>query len=189
MGLEEILANIERDTKAKMSQIAVEAENNAKRETEEAQKRAEAYNRHMEQKAQGDSSRLLARELSRANIEARRIYGEALESTINSTLDEVRESLNDYAKGADYPGLLNKLAKAAYDELGSDCMLYLQKRDLPKLKVAKGIDPKESKEEFSGGLKAVSKDGRLSIDYTLENLFSMVKEDIAVQILKMIQKG
>jgi vacuolar-type H+-ATPase subunit E/Vma4 len=189
MGLEEILANIERDTKAKVAQIAEEAEKAAEREKQEAEKRADTYNKHMQQKAQSDTSRLLSRELSRANIEARKIYSEALEGTINRTLDSVRESLEDYAESADYPVLLNKLAQSASKELGGDCIIYVQKRDMPKLKKGKGADPQEAKEEFIGGLKGVSKDGKLSTDYTLENIFSQIREDMAVQILGMIKKG
>jgi V/A-type H+-transporting ATPase subunit E len=188
MGLEEIIENIDADTRAKVASILDGAGKDAQRIREEAQKRANDHIEAIKKKAQNDASRLIARELSRANIESRRIYQDAITSVIDGTLESLSKSLQEYTKSTDYPSLLNKLATLAAKELGSDCIIYVQKADISKIKKVTGSIA-EAKEEFVGGLKALSSDKKMSVDFTLENIFENLKDEVAVRVLKTLAKG
>ena len=187
MGLEEIIANIESDTKAKVASVLDSAAKEGQRIKEDAQKKANEHIDMTKKKAQGDAARLVARELSRANIESRRIYQDALTQAVDSAWDMLGKSLSEYTKSTDYSALLNKLVSIAENDLGSDCTVWVQKADIPKIKKSRST-VMEAKEEFSGGLRASTKDGKMSVDFTLENILQGIKEDIAVKVLDAVKK-
>lgn len=183
MGLEEIIADIDANTKAKVASVLDGAGREAQKIREDAQKDANLHIENTKRKAQGDAARLIAREFSRANIESRKIYQDAVTATIDGALDSLSGSLQEYVKSTDYARFLNKSADLAAKELGEDCTIYAQKADLPKIKHGGAA---EAKDQFSGGIKAVSSDGKRSVDFTLESVFQNLKEDIAVQLLKTL---
>ena len=184
MGLEEIISNIDKDTKAKVASVLDEAAKETQRIREDAKKRADGNSAAMRYKAQSDAYRLVARELSRANIESRKIYQEALTGVIDGTLDSLYGALGEFVKTSEYATMLGKLEKQARKELGDNCTVYVQKTDSIRFKGAANV--KETKDKFIGGLVATSSDGRMSVDYTLESIFQGLREDMAIQILKQI---
>ncbi len=186
MGLEEIIFSIENDTKAKVTKIIDDAKAEAARIRENAAKDAAEYTSEMRFRAQTEANQLIAREASKADIEAKQIYQNAMSSVLNDTISIIRENLSAYAKSDSYTKLLNKLAKRASDELGGDCTIMVQKNDIAKLRGA-SAKVVSSEEKFVGGLKAASKDQSMYVDYSLEAILESIKDQLATNLMKLMK--
>ena len=188
MGLEEIIKNIDSDTKARAQLIVDEATAKADGIRKSAQIEADKITDAANTKAEADAKLLTTRELSKANIEAKGIYQEAVNGSIEESMELVRKNLAPYTSSDSYAKLLAKLAKMAVDELGADCTLYVQKKDVERLAAAKVTNARESKEQFIGGLSGVSADKMRSVDFTLEKILEGLRENIAVKLLDQIKE-
>jgi vacuolar-type H+-ATPase subunit E/Vma4 len=190
MGLEEIIKNIELDTKSKAKLILDDAATQAEKIYLEADARAKEHIEQVNAKAENDAKQLVMRELSRANIESKGIYQNAVNDSINHSLETLHGSLDEYMKGADYTKLLGKLAALAVGELGAGSTLLLQKADVQKVKTTaiKDATIQEAKEKFVGGLRGFSKDKSMYVDYSLDKIIESLKEDIAVKLLDLIKE-
>ncbi|MCL5430290.1 MAG: V-type ATP synthase subunit E [Candidatus Marsarchaeota archaeon] len=187
MGLEEIVNGINKDTQEKIEAMMKDANAKADRIIEEAKREAEVHKKEMDEKAKHDAQMLDARERSRANIESRHIYDNAVNSKMQEILYIIRSYLSEYVKTADYGKLLNKLESDAEAQLGSDCTVFVMKRDMPILKGAKAkIKAIGEKNSMVGGLEAESADGTRSVDYSLEHLFEDLKQELSAEILKIM---
>ncbi len=188
MGLEEIIKNIDIETKARAKQINDGAIIEARKTEDMAEEQAQAYLDEMKSKSDSDAKQLLTRELSRANIEAKGIYQKAVNDVINESFNALYDNLNEYTESADYSKLLAKLAKSAMEELGPGSRIILNKKDVQKVKAAvKEANIEESKEDFVGGLRATSKDGKMYVDYSLGKIIDSLKEQMAVKLLTLIK--
>lgn len=187
MGLEEIIKNIELDTKARAKQILDDAAAQAEKTYLDADAKATDYIGQMGARDDNEAKQLIVREQSRANIEAKGIYQRAVNDAINGSLITLHSSLGSYVQGADYPKLLGKLAQLAVSELGSGCTLFLQKKDVQRIK-QQNCTVEEAKESFVGGLRGVSKDGSMLVDYSIEKITDSLKDEIAVRLLDLIKE-
>jgi vacuolar-type H+-ATPase subunit E/Vma4 len=188
MGLEEIIKNIELDTEAREKQINEQAIAESRKIKEDAEGRAEKFLAQAMAKADNEAKQMLMRELSRANIEAKGIYQKAVNDAINKSFQSLFDNLEDFMETSGYAELLRKLAKLAVEELGSDSTIFLQKADIQKLKTTqKEGSIQEAKEEFVGGLRALSKDGKRYVDYSLEKIIESLRERMAVKLLDLVK--
>ncbi len=186
MGLDEIIGKIESDSETKARQVVDKGKAEAERILAEARQNAKERIERSASKAANESKMILARETSKANVEASQMYQERLNDEVGRSIEGLRSSLGSYTSTDQYKKLLQKLAAKASDELGEGCEIYVQKVDVPKIK-ASGFTVSEAREGFSGGLKATSKDGNKYIDYTLETLLSGLRDNIAVEVLKLVK--
>ena len=189
MGLEEIIKDIDTDTKSRAKQVLDQAHAEAKMTLESSEAEEKAIHHAAESKAASDSRQELVREASRANVEAKGIYQQAVSEYINSATDTLAKSLQAYTKSAQYKKLMPKLAKSASNQLGSGCTITVQALDLKLLSGASVGDANiaKSKEQFAGGLKAVSQDGKRYIDYSLESIAESLSDSITVKLLGHIR--
>ncbi len=188
MGLDEILANIEKETDESVRRIMSDADGQAERIIGEADAVAKKHSQSMEAKARNDANQLVAREVSKASIASKMAYYEEVDRRVGAALDGIAEGLKDYVKSQEYKKLLASLAEKARLELGSDCTMLVQRSDAEALKhdkkdAAIGI----AEERFSGGLKASSADGKREVDYTLETLLERLRDKVAIHLLGQIR--
>ncbi len=188
MGLEEILKNIELETKAKTKQIANAADAEIRKIEEEGQAAVAGHRKSARIKAEADAKQLLTRELSRANTEAKGIYQNAVNNYINDSMTSLNDNIGSYLESQEYQKLLNTLAGMVTQELGQGCTIAVQKRDVPKLKQIKDVKVIEAKEKFLGGVRATSNDGKRYMDYSIEKIIESLRDSIAVGLLKMIKE-
>lgn len=186
MGLEEIIKNIENDTKAKVKQILDDAQKEADKIKVDAELQASSHLNEVQVKANSDAKQIQMREMSRANTEAKAIFQSVLNESIKGSFNQVYDGLNDYVKSEDYSKLLAKLVQLASSELGEGCKIYVQKQDLQKVKGKQSANLLEAKEKFIGGLRGTSKDGKMYVDYSLEHIVESLRDQISVNILKSI---
>ncbi len=188
MGLDEILEKIEKDSEAKVEKIIEAAHSESKKIVDDAKRKGDERINSAKEKAEFESKAMIAREESRTRIEAAQRYQEALNAHINGAVDTVRKHLDEYRKSPDYKKLLNKLVERSVSDLGEGCTIYVNQSDVPLIRQSEQFHIAEPQDAFSGGIKAVSKDGTMSVDYTLEELLKGVSDKIAVGILKAIKK-
>ncbi len=186
MGLEEIIKNIELDTKARVKQIDDDALVASRKIEEEAEDKANEFLDGQKEKAKNDASQFLARELSRANIEAKGLYQKALNGAINDSFSILSDSMGEYTQNSDYQKLLGKLAAAAIAELGNDCKIFLCKKDIGKLKISATVI--ESEEDFVGGVRTESKDGKRYIDFSIGKIIDSLRDMMAVKVMDLIKE-
>ncbi len=186
MGLQEIVGKIESDAEVKARQIVDGAKAEAEKTLVDAQTKAKQRVQEAREKAANEAKMIIARESSRANVEASQMYHEKLNEEVNESMDTIRDSLKDFTKSQDYQKLLQKLIAMATKALGDDCKIYARSDDLPKLKTGKA-NVMQAQEDFSGGIKATSSDGLMSVDYTLEALLDKTKDKVAVELLEYVK--
>ncbi|MGC8586180.1 MAG: V-type ATP synthase subunit E [Candidatus Micrarchaeia archaeon] len=180
MGFEDILADINSHKEKELESIkrAIDSETSAI--IEKAKKEASEYEAETRKKAEDEAARIIASEVSKANMEARRIIEEAVEAQVGKAKRMLSEYLSEYISTDSYAKLLGVLAERAHKE--ADCNIFVQKRDLKYLKDANVADRK-----FIGGLVAVSKDGKMEIDYTLEHMLSDMDYELSMRLAKMLK--
>jgi V/A-type H+-transporting ATPase subunit E len=187
MGLDEIIDKIENDAETRVRQIMDNAKAEADKIIKDAKAKADEKVAKAGAKAANESKMIIARESSKASVEASQMYQERLNDEVGKAMDSIRLDLPEYAKSEDYRKLLQKLALKASTELGDGCVVYVQKADAEKIKPGQGFGVSESQKSFAGGLEAVSKDGDRYVDYTLEALLSGIKDRVAVEVLKLVK--
>ncbi len=187
MGLEEIIDKIESDTETKVKQIIDDAKSQAAKTLSDAKANANQRIKETREKAENDSKQIVNRETSRAMVEASQIYQERLSSVVSDAISMIKTGISSYTSNPSYAKLLAKLADMAIGELGDSCIIYLQKEDMQKFKAQK-FNVAASQEQFSGGLKAVSKDQTMYVDYTLDKIIEGMSDRIAFEVLKMVKE-
>ncbi|MEM0154281.1 MAG: V-type ATP synthase subunit E family protein [Methanothrix sp.] len=187
MGLEEIVAGIEKRKELETSKLLSEAKAEANRIMNEAKAKAALESNKIISKAEFEASQIKAREQSKANLEAKRIFYSAIADKLSAAEAELKASIAEYKATDDYRALILKLYSNALDALGKDCEVYVSKDDIPTIKKK---FPKaklmEARENFTFGLYANSSDGKLVIDYGLNNILSKVRDGFYSRLIKAI---
>ncbi|MEM0149519.1 MAG: V-type ATP synthase subunit E family protein [Candidatus Micrarchaeaceae archaeon] len=187
MGLEEIVAGIEKRKELETSKLLSEAKAEADRIMGEAKEKAALESREILSKAEFEASQIKAREQSKASLEAKRMLYGAIAGKLSSAEAELRASIAEYKATDDYKALILKLYSNALDALGKDCEVHAPKDDMPTIKKkfpkAKLL---EAREDFIFGLYANSSDGKLVIDYGLDNILSKVRDGFYSRLIKAI---
>jgi vacuolar-type H+-ATPase subunit E/Vma4 len=188
MGLEEILKGIKSRKEATLAQIASDTKAQRDKIIGEAKEQAKAIAKEGRAHAKRDAELIEARETSKARIEGKMIYNNALNDRIEEALTSIRNDLGSFTKSNTYNKLLDKLANEVLAGLGNDCTIFANSNDIAYLKGRiKGGNLIQAKEEFIGGIKAVSKDGRREMDYSLESIMEGLRDGLASRIIEELR--
>jgi vacuolar-type H+-ATPase subunit E/Vma4 len=187
MGLEEIVAGIEKRKEQETSKLLSEARAEADKIIKDAKARAASESKETISRAEFEASQIKAREQSKANIEAKRILYSSMAEKLSAAEAELRASISEYKNTDDYKALILKLCSNALDALGADCEVHAAKDDMqlikkkfPKAKLS------EAPEGFAFGLYANSSDGKMAIDYGLDSMLSKVRDGFYSRLIKVI---
>ncbi len=178
MGLHQICAQIERNSKLKASSILSEAKQEVQRIEDLAKKRASETITNASNQALSFCELEQKERLNASQIEASKIISDAKSEAVKRAVDEVWEVYSQSSKKSGYKQKLKQWAQLALDELSvSGAILRANSSDSSTLsslgfKVGDSID-------CCGGLIAQSKDGRIMVDYTLEAQFESKKEEVS----------
>jgi len=183
MGFEEILKSINSHTEKELQAIAASTKEEVALIMKHASDESESYAKELKQKSDSESARIIASEISKANIEAKHIIDRAVEEKLEAAMQRINSYLKDYTASEAYAKLLQKMAQSAERELGQ-CTIFVRKQDMKLLPGAK-----LSKDSFIGGLKAVSNDGAKEVDYTLESVLAALNYRLSAVLVKKIKVG
>ncbi len=189
MGLKEILEDIDRKTGSEVEAILQKADQETKRIRDDAESRARENEQKMTERTEKEAEQIMLRETSKANIAAKMNYDLAANGKIESAIGGIPERLNKYTKSARYKKLLNLLASKAADRLGIDCTILVREEDAQLLKQDAGFRIGTASGRVSGGLIAVSADGKMEVDYTLDALLVKLHDRVAQKLLGSVRKG
>jgi vacuolar-type H+-ATPase subunit E/Vma4 len=188
MGLDEITGQIGKESSARVKEIIEQAQADALRMKDQADEEAAQYLRERKDEADREAKLVLARELSKARAEAKELYRKEIGSIIDGSFSKLDDGMQQYVLSEDYAALLPKLANIAVKELGAGCIIYLNKRDMKRVKLP-DVQAKELKGEHIGGLSGVSQNGKLSVDFTIGRIIETLRDGIAGQVLSYAEGG
>jgi len=187
MGLEEIISEINKRKDLEVSKILSDARAEASRKIEEAKVQSSKESKEILSKAEFEATQIKAREQSKANIEAKRILYEALSEKLLEAESVLHSDISEYKSTEGYKALLLKLYSNAVDALGKDCKVYVAEDDMP---IIKKKFPKAklnaAADGFTFGLYAESADGKMVVDYGLENIILRSKDKFYSRLIKAI---
>jgi vacuolar-type H+-ATPase subunit E/Vma4 len=187
MGLEEIVARIEKETELKVKKTLDDAGLKSNSIIEDAKKQAQKYTLEKISAAKEAADTALSKASSKANVEGAQIYQKALNNSIESAIGEIRKQIASYTESDDYKRLLARLSESASKELGEGCIIMMRKQDMEMIKPIHGASIQQAKEAFEGGIIAYSSDGKRSMDYRLGRILDSIKGKVAVEVLKKVK--
>ena len=188
MGLEDVLDNIRKHKEEMIAEIVKKADLETARITQEAKAEASMALKESRDKAKADAAQIMTREISRANIEGRMLLNNAINEKVDAAISGILEDMDSYRKSGSYRSMLVKLSKKAMSELGSNCAIYCSGDDYDYLKgQLQKATIKRAVSNMSGGIIAVSEDGKREVDYSIKNIIDGMKDSIASEILKRME--
>ncbi len=185
MGFDEILKQIEdeRDQRIKQALSAAKAE--LARIGAETEQKEKALRANARAATKEDTMRTMDREIYFYKTEARRLQREAINATVTEALKELAENIGDFTASPKYPKLLAELASKTKSELGNDIIVQARKEDIDRLKklLPASATIETTKERLSGGFKATSRDGKRSIDFSIDAISERLQDKLVRRLL------
>jgi vacuolar-type H+-ATPase subunit E/Vma4 len=172
MGLTEILQAMERKTDLEIGGLKSSAEKECRLIIDGAEEEA----RRIKEKHRAEAAEKLRREQERlfsaAKLDKQRKFALARETWLNQTLATARGQLANLRTTGNYAGGLERLTREALAEIGSAVKVEIDSRDeelMRRIMLTLGIEAEIVPTlRTLGGLRAMSLDGRISVDNTVE---------------------
>ena len=184
MSLEQLVNEIEKNATLKANSIIEEAKKEKERIIKQSKLKAMEIEQQTKQNAIKFALAQQKEKLDAAQNEKERIIKQAKEEAVLAALNQVWEEFKKYSKDKNYPKYLRKLAAMALEELGqSDTVFLCNEQDKKLLQKTFKI---QQTIECSGGLIAQTKDGKILVDYTFENIFEQKKQALKNKIIQML---
>jgi vacuolar-type H+-ATPase subunit E/Vma4 len=182
MPLEAILKSIEERLNTDRQKIADEYA----RKIEEIEKQAASELQRIESEYRERTEReirtLETREISAAEIEAKRIIRDRKAELIQEKMEEAFELLESLPDDREYREIIEKMASVAKNLLGRNCTVIVKSRDAPLLKDMKSIKIVEQDIDPFGGMLCISSDGKREVDLTISTLKKELRDVIALKL-------
>lgn len=123
--------------------------------------------------------------LSGARLEAKRLISSAKDDAIRATYDDLIEVIKENLTSKKYAEILNELINKGLQEIGTNCIIYINERDKAIINV-KGKDITIKKGNMLGGAIIESNDGKVKFNFTLEALLEEKKDEIRKKIAEKL---
>ncbi len=163
---------IREDAKREAAEIIADAKREAQKILGEALKQAE--------EAVGREKYAIAA----AELAANKAVSDAKQQLVEQSLKEARENaFEDVPKSTRYPALFGALAGEAVAAAGIGAKIHCNKKDFALAKKLR-LDPLQA--DCSGGVIAVSADGKLRANNSLEALFEEREEELRVRAAELL---
>jgi V/A-type H+-transporting ATPase subunit E len=194
-----MVESIRADADAQIREIMDSANAAAQKETEQIEKAADGIREEILVRARDKAKKLREREISLANVEARRVVLAAREQSVNKVCDRIRAALNIIrADGAVYPHSLTVLLWEASNAIGdSKLRVTLSERDRGVVEAILTGSPKFNGEDIDlafisehdgGGCVGQSHDGRIAFDNTYARRLALAMRELCAKIIQEMAK-
>jgi len=177
--LETLQKEILLDAKREANAILAEAEEERRRILAEANKERES----VLTTAREGIARVIDAErnerVTSARLNAKRVVNDAKSKVVDQVVEAVWTAFKETRNRPAYAKQLEALVNQGLKEFGGKGVVHLNALDL-KSEVAKKYKAKLTKEplQAAGGAIVASEDGRIRVDYTLEQLFAEKRESV-----------
>ncbi len=188
MALEEIIKEIQKKKELDLADLSRKFQEDQQRLRLDADRRIKKMTEDYEKRLADERSMLERKETSEADLDARtyvrRKYSELMENGLSKALFY----FEDLQKWKNYPEILQEMVAMVKKKLGSGCTVKVSSSDLPKLSEYKGVSIEASDEIGKGGIRAISKDGSMEMDLTVDAIKMDIREKLSVMILEKIEE-
>jgi len=189
----DLLEKIKKDSEAESRKILEEARRKAKEIVNIAKKEGEITKEKYLKKAKKEAESIRKREITRANLEAKKLELKFKDEVIKKVIEESISEISKIRRKKRYEEALFRLAKEALDAIGvkevkfllnSEDLEVFEKKILPKLVKEYGLKGVEVEGvDMIGGVNVESKDGRFcvenSINARVERYKDLLRKEIA----------
>lgn len=186
MALEEIIKEIQNKKDLDLANLSKKFHEDEIKLRFDADQKIKKIAEDYEKKLTNERSILERKEISEADLDARtyvrRKYNELMENGLSKALFY----FEDLQKWKKYPEILEDMVSTAKKKLGPGCTVMVSSSDKPKISEHKGVTMEVSGEIKQGGIKAISKDGFMEIDLTVDTMRKEIREKLSVMILEKI---
>jgi vacuolar-type H+-ATPase subunit E/Vma4 len=171
MGFEELSGELERSADSECRKILHAAEKNAEKIVEAAKADAEEAVKAAKKEATEFARQEAAERITSAKLSAKKIVDEARDEAVERSLALAwQEYRREALKKPSYSQLMARIIEEGKRELGaSSPVLYVRDEDKP---LVPGFSTKPLPRQYSGGAILESPNGKVSVNKTLEEIFS-----------------
>lgn len=200
--LKRITSKIMDEAKAKNDEIISQGNRDADSIIDEAKARSRAATNRIINEAQRDSEQVHKRLIADATIQARKKKLDSREEIISNAFNKGEKKLKEVSKSNKYPSIIDKLLLEACEEIKSDNIEVIVRKDdgksvqtrfstIEKSLKAKGINSKLSlsKETTNElGIIARSTDGKVEVSNTFSSRLERIKPTLRLKVAKILFK-
>lgn len=184
MSSEKIIEQIQKDAKTEIQQIKKEAENEARTIIIEAKKQAKIEAEKIIKNGKKQAENIYRITISKEKQNIKREIMNLKEQIIEECFIKAHQKLSTI-KGKTYEETVFKYAKEGVKKLGKDCNILVSRSEDKKI-IEKLNLLSSGKIEASGGIKLVSKDGKIILDYTFNKILKRDKDKIRNKVGKLL---
>ena len=142
---------------------------------------------HYSDEAKAKSQKEGARIIEASRLKAKKILFDAINASMDSTLNTIREELKTYSQEPDYKNTIKKMVKYAKMKLNSQEIIIHCRNDDNIILNGLNINP-GSPIQTIGGILAENKNGTMEIDLTFEELLRTHEDEIQNFLLEKLMK-
>lgn len=182
MALENILQSIEERRNSELDRISREYEGRMSSLASDSAARLEALKAEFARRTAEDCKSLENRELSNADIEAKRMLRERKSQLIEVSLGSAYKIMDDLNSSSAYASIVEEMVDAAKRILGKEFRIRVGQAGASLIKETKGRKVSVEDVDPHGGLIAESPDGTMELDFTVATLKRELKDRIMLEI-------
>jgi vacuolar-type H+-ATPase subunit E/Vma4 len=186
MSLEKIAEHIEKETDTKVKRIVLEAQVKANSEINAAAKKADEIVKEAAERLNVLSEEKRNIERAKTNVERMNILKTAISDAFKESINNLYKAEDKFSKTKEYDKLLSVLIEEAKKSIGNDANIYLNKDDIKKLERKEKNLKVYDKNIF--GIYAESKDGKISMDMSINKIIQSMEEKIARKVIDRLGK-
>ncbi|MFQ5920397.1 MAG: V-type ATP synthase subunit E [Nitrososphaerales archaeon] len=183
MSAENFLREIENRKRRELE--ALDAELAEKKESllRERKARVKELKERYQKEARFKSEREFTRIVEAARLQAKRIIFEAMDASLGSTWDVIRQELKNYTKNAAYKKTLEEMINVAKKRLGQDLVVHCREEDRHLLKDT-GVTVSSNHIQTLGGIIVENKQETMELNFTFEELLRTHEEEVRATLLE-----
>jgi len=182
MSAEKIIQQIKKEAEKEIQEIQKEVEKQAKIIIEEAKKEGKKEAEKIFESGEKQSDNIEKIVISKANQDVKREIMKAKEKIIEGCFVKAHQKLS-FVKGKEYENIIDQYIKDGTEKLGKECSIMISREEDKKIIQKHGLIS-SGHVEASGGVKLVSKDGRIILDYTFDGILKRDKDKIRNKVGK-----
>lgn len=182
MALENILQSIEERRNAELDRIGRDYKQRLDALETETESRIAGLKSTYERRTVEDSRSLENRELSNADIEARKVLRGRKSELVEANLVKAYDFLDSLGSSASYGKIVSEMVATAKRLLGKNCTIRIGEKGAALVKESKGNKIVIDDVDPYGGLVAESSDGAMQLDLTFTTLKRELKERLMLEI-------
>ncbi|MFA6908191.1 MAG: V-type ATP synthase subunit E family protein [Candidatus Micrarchaeia archaeon] len=181
MGFEELAGELSKGADSEGRKIIHAAEKNAGKVVEDAKGKAEEIVKAAKKEAADLAKQEASERATSAKLAAKKTLDEARDEAVEASMGQLWQRFKaDSMKKSVYPGLIERLVSEGMAELGTgSAIVYARGEDA---QYAKSGESRKLPQEYCGGVIVESKDGKVRVNKTLEEIFAQKKPALRKEI-------